>query len=370
MMIANNIPSPILIMASVRWYNASAHYALFLADELKNAGIKIILFGIPESPIVNKAKELGIEVIDDINLMDSNPISYVRNIAKFRRAVHDRKIEIINPHISRDHTFACLSLSGNNMPLVRTRTDSIPPKNNMLNRFFYSHSVSHFIVSSNNMLSYIKDMGLVNSRLSVVPLEMNYIEFADFKPCENLKKKLGIPDDKIIASFAGRLDAVKGVEHFLRSHTSLKNREKFHFIISGEDINLSAEHLKGIANELGIKNISIIGKSNEVREILSITDIGVIPSVGSEAICRIALEMLSFGIPIIGSNINSIPEVISEYDGIIVNPGIPEEIAEALERLLDNDNFKRIKKNIKRKISQRTPNRFITEYLDIFSKVI
>ena len=128
--------------------------------------------------------------------------------------------------------------------------------------------------------------------------------------------------------------------------------------------------MRNIANELNIDSISFLGRVDDVRELLSITDIGVIPSVGSEAVCRIALEMLSFGIPVVGSNVNSIPEIISDYGGIVVNPGRPEEIAGALEGLAINEGYKRISENIKSKIREKSPERFINSYMDIYSKVL
>lgn len=360
----------ILIMSSVRWYNASAHYALNLARGLARAGVRTVIFGIPGSPIIEKAKKEGFPVIDDINLMDKNPLSYIKSLNKFKQLIIQNKFDIINPHISRDHTFAFISLSGGKLPVVRTRTDSIPPKKNLFNKWFYSVSCSHFIVSSEFMAEHIKDLGIDNKKISVVPLDLNFREFADYKPGENLREKLNIPDGRIIVSFAGRLDKIKGVEYFIKSHPYLKNRENMHYLISGEEINLSIEKLKRTADNLNIKNISIINRVKDIREILSVTDIGVIPSIGSEAICRIALEMLSFGIPVIGSNINSIPETIKDYDGIIVNPGSGEEIASAIDLLAVDENYKKKKTVILKKINQKSPDKFINEYIDIFLKQI
>ncbi|MDY6933766.1 MAG: glycosyltransferase family 4 protein [Spirochaetota bacterium] len=360
----------ILIMASVRWYNASAHYALFLAEGLKKAGYNVFLFGIPESPIIISAKELGITTLDDIDLMDSNPISYIRKIDRFRSIVSERKINIINPHISRDHSFAYFSLIDKKIPLIRTKTDSTLPRNNLLNRFFYMHSARHYTISSSSMASALKSMGIDDKFISIIPLEMNYRDFSDYKPQKNLKLELNIPDNRIVISFIGRLDRIKGVDHFIKSYSFLKenNKNKFHYIVSGEEINLSTDYLMRIAKETKLDNISFIGRLSDVRDILSITDIGVIPSIGSETICRIALEMLSFGLPIIGSNVNSIPEVISDYEGIVIDPAKPNEIAKALETLSHNKNYIKKKTKIKSKIAHKNPQRFIIEYLEIYSK--
>lgn len=311
----------------------------------------------------------GLQVYDEIDLMDKNPIKYLKNIKKLRQIVNKDYIDMLHPHISRDHTFAYLSTLGRSIPIIRTRTDSIPPKNNPINRFFYVNSAKQYIISAGYMLPVLKDMGIEERSISIVPPEINYKIFSNYHPKTNLKKELGIPQNKIVISFIGRLDKIKGVEYFIDSYSFLRNRDKFHFIISGEEINLTAEYLRKAADHQKIENISFLGRVDDVREILSITDIGVIPSVGSEAICRIALEMLSFGIPIIGSNVNSIPEIISEFDGVVVNSGEPEEIADAIEKLSNVVEYNKTKNNIRSKIENRNPDKFITSYLDIYSKV-
>jgi glycosyltransferase involved in cell wall biosynthesis len=360
----------VLIMCSVRWYNASAHYALYSALNLKNSGLNVVLFGIPGSPLIIKAKEQGIEVVEEIGIMGSGFFRYIKNIIRFRKIFNKRKFDIINPHISRDHVFAFLTVKGKNSHIIRTRTDSKAPKTNLLNKIFYQISSKYYIVSSKYMLSHIHLMGIPENRVAVIPLDMDYKVFALYKSRLDLKHELKIHQNKIIVSFIGRLDRIKGVEYFLKSYEYLQNKQKFHYLISGDEINLTVDELKRMSRKMNIENITFTGRIEEVREILNITDIGVIPSTGSESICRIGLEMLSFGIPIIGSNINSIPELINEFDGIVVSPRSPKEIADAIEYYAIAENYKKAKDNILAKISERSPDKFAIECMEIFSRAL
>lgn len=357
-------------MCSVRWYNASAHYALYLAQSLKNSGMDVVIFGISGSPLITKAKEHGINVMDYAGLMNSGLFLFIKNLFKFRKILNINKFDIINPHMSRDHVFAFLSLIGKKYHIIRTRTDSTIPKANILNRIFYRISSGNYIVSSKYMVSHISQMGIAKNRISVIPLEINYKDFTLFRSGLDLKKKLKVAKDRIVVSFIGRLDRIKGVEYFLRSYAFLNNTNKFHYLVSGEEINLSVAELKRISDEMNISSISFLERMDDVRDLLCITDIGVIPSIGSESICRIGLEMLAFGIPVIGSNINSIPELLNELGGVVVNPGSPEEIADAIEYFGRSGNYKKAKKKILSKVSERQPDRFAMEYIDIISKVI
>ncbi|MDY6969863.1 MAG: glycosyltransferase family 4 protein [Spirochaetota bacterium] len=363
-------PISILIMASVRWYNAEAEYAFQLAEGLKKAGHSVTLFGIPESPLIKKAKENDIDVIDEINLMKGIHLCYIKDMIYFNRIIQERNFDLIHPHISRDHTFIYLSRTDKSIPVIRTRNNSIPPNNNVFNRYFYAHSADHYTVSSGSMVPTLRKIGVDESIISVVPLEIDQEKFIDYNCKRNLRRELAIPDDRIIVSFIGRLDRIKGVEHFIRSYPLLKDRRRFHYIISGEEINITTDYLMNVADELRIDNIAFLGRLHDVREILSVTDIGVIPSIGSEAICRIALEMLSFGIPIVGSNINSIPEIISDNYGIIVDPGRPEKIAEALDSLAFGDVYRKMRNDIRLRIKKHSPERFISSYCDIYLKTL
>ena len=355
----------VLIMASVRWYNASAHYAFFLAEQLKSAGFDVVIFGIPGSPIILKAKESGIEVIDCINLM-KGPVSYIRGLFKFRRLVLEKGFNIIHPHFSRDHNFAWISLIGKGFPIIRTRSDVLKPKKNPLNILLYRKTAVHYTVPSGSLVRMLVSMKVKSNNISVIPLGIDYSLFSNYQAKRNLKDILQILDERVVVTFIGRLHKIKGVEHFIDSYRYISDKNRFHFIISGEEIDLSVEHLKAHAKIQGISNISFLERQDDVREILSITDIGVIPSVDSEVICRVALEMFSFGIPVIGSDINSIPEVISRYEGVVVNPGRPKEIAEAIEGMVCGDRYREMSERIKSSLNQSSPERFISGYISIY----
>ncbi|MFH0977251.1 MAG: glycosyltransferase family 4 protein [Spirochaetota bacterium] len=355
-------------MCSVRWYNASAHYALTLALSLRKSGLNVILFGLPGSPFLSKAKEYRFNLIENIGLMNQGIVQYIINLYKFRKLIIKKKIDLLNPYISRDHFFAYLSLFGKNKNIVRTRTDSKIPKSNIFNKIFYRISSGNYIVSSKYMISHITAMGLPENRITVIPLELNYKDYSTYKSKKNLKYELGINKVKKVVSFVGRLDRIKGVEYFIKSFSYLKNKNKFHYIVSGEEINLFIDELKDLASSLKINSISFIGKADDARDILKITDIGVVPSIGSEAICRIGLEMLAFGIPIVGSNINSIPELINEYGGRVVSPGSPLEIANALEYLAVPENYRNIQNQIKQAFQKKQPDQFVLSHVDIFLK--
>ena len=50
----------IVHLINVRWFNATAWYALRLIESGILAGDRAAAAGLPDSPVINKAKELGV----------------------------------------------------------------------------------------------------------------------------------------------------------------------------------------------------------------------------------------------------------------------------------------------------------------------
>ena len=68
------------------------------------------------------------------------------------------------------------------------------------------------------------------------------------------------------------------------------------------------------------------------RDLIAALDAGVICSVGSETICRIAMEYMAMGLPVVGTDTNVIPEVVRHGEtGIVVPAGDADACAAAMK---------------------------------------
>ena len=92
-----------------------------------------------------------------------------------------------------------------------------------------------------------------------------------------------------------------------------------------------------ITNELGIENnVDFIEPTNEVIKYLSISDIGIFPSI-YEGLSLSFAEMMSCGLPLVISDIPSLTEMTNyEEAALIVPTKSPEEIANKVRYLLEN----------------------------------
>lgn len=334
----------ILELVNVRWYNACAWYAVTLSCALKKRGHRVIVGGDPESPPIKEAEKFGLETYSKLWLSKKDPFTFAYNVKKLSELLEKEKIEIINAHLSESHLLASFisHFGKNKIPVIRTRGDVRPPKNNFLNRYL-NNSLTDKIITTSEILkkSYLENLGIYEEKVEkIVPgIDENY--FHPQPKNQNWTKKLKIEDDCVVVGIVGRLSPVKGHKYFIQAadYVLKKCSKKAKFIIAGEDAQIKASQLKGMTKNLGTENhFLFFGKVNDVTKIISLLDIGVVCSVGSETICRSALEYMAMGKPVVGTTVNSIPEIISDgLNGILVPPKDGVRMGEALLELLEND---------------------------------
>jgi glycosyltransferase involved in cell wall biosynthesis len=142
---------------------------------------------------------------------------------------------------------------------------------------------------------------------------------------------------KKLITFIGRLDGFKGVEHLL---------EAFRRVIeSGVDASLKligngpAEgNLRSLAASLKIQDkVSFRGREENVLKDLSETDVFVLPSL-AEGMSNVLLEAMSCGLPVVATGVGGALDMIRHgRNGILVPPGDPEALRDAMVYLLGNE---------------------------------
>ncbi len=162
------------------------------------------------------------------------------------------------------------------------------------------------------------------------------------READEIRQSLHVSSDKIIISLLGRLVWVKGIDLFLQAAANLcKTHENVYFLVVGDGPLASA--LKEQEKELGLQGkCSFTGFQKDIPAILKITDILAIPS-HSEGLPMVILEAMACGIPVVGSQIGGIPEMIEPgTNGFLIPPADAKSLAEKLS-LLVNDKYLREK---------------------------
>jgi glycosyltransferase involved in cell wall biosynthesis len=147
-----------------------------------------------------------------------------------------------------------------------------------------------------------------------------------------LRKELGLPDDVLLVGMVCRLTEQKGVTYGLQAFARLQDDfPSAHLVIAGNGPLRSA--LEAEAKTLGVR-AHFLGWRSDVGTIMEALDIFLMPSLW-EGFGLVLLEAMAHQLPIVGSAVSAIPEVVAQGEsGILVPPRDVDGLAAALRSLL------------------------------------
>jgi glycosyltransferase involved in cell wall biosynthesis len=106
---------------------------------------------------------------------------------------------------------------------------------------------------------------------------------------------------------------------------------------------------------------------------MEFADVGVVSSVESEVICRVAVEFFSVGTPVVAFPTGCLPEIIRhEYNGMLTNLKTAEALTEELRKILANPELcERLSRGARHDAETRfNPQIMLAETLKVFEHAI
>jgi rhamnosyl/mannosyltransferase len=186
------------------------------------------------------------------------------------------------------------------------------------------------------------------------------------------QKKSESVNNEIEILFVGRLVYYKGCEVLIEA-LSYTNGANLTIIGSG----YLEKDLKQKAMELGIeKKVKFLGSVNDdlLSKYFSEADVFILPSIArSEAFGLVQIEAMSYGKPVINTNLASgVPYVsIDKETGLTVEPNNANELAKAIQWMVDNKEERllmgiRAKERVKSKFQM---DKMLTDILALYEKI-
>ena len=180
-------------------------------------------------------------------------------------------------------------------------------------------------------------------------LHWNSIDVSKFKTTEENKDKFkkelvqefGIDADKPIILFVGNIIKRKNVELLIDAKKEMSVEANLVIVGDGPQ----SKELKEKCEKEDIQNVYFTGTRRDVEDVIPSCDLLVLPSF-SESFGLVLIEALSCGKPVIGSNVGGIKEIITEDVGLLIDPNDPTDLANAIDRVLSDDELmERFKSN-------------------------
>lgn len=151
----------------------------------------------------------------------------------------------------------------------------------------------------------------------------------------DIRKELGIPNEKTWLLSVGELNDNKNHETVLRAIADIKD---IYYTVAGRGRKL--EELTALSTELGIADrVKFLGYRSDISLLCEAADIFVMPSF-REGLSVALMEAMASGMPCCVSRIRGNTDLIDEKGGMLFDPHSVDECREAIRKLLASDKKK------------------------------
>lgn len=297
-------------------------------------------------PMRNRFEALGIPTRDFQAAGELNPF-VVRRIARW---VGRNGFDAVHTHLLRADLYAGLAARLARTRAVvstvhalgefrRSRKRRLDGLLDQLSRLWPTHwvAVSHAVKAD-----AVKRLRRPGSWVTVIH---NGIEPERFKPNpaerQRIRDEWQLDRDMPLIVVVARLSYEKGLPTLLQAASRLRRTHPKAVVAIVGDGPLRAE-LTDQINDSGLPDsVRLIGFRQDIASVLSAADVACLPSY-MEGFPNALLEACAAELPVVATKVGGIPElVVAGRTGLLVEPHRPDELAEALERVLSEPELAR-----------------------------
>ena len=299
--------------------------------------------------------------------------------SKLVDVVRFEKLDILHVHYAIPHASAAymakqiLATYGINIPVVTTLhgTDiTLVGKDPT-----YKPVVTFSINQSDGVTTVSEDLKLdtykhfeIQKDIKVIP---NFIDFKRFslQPKDHFKRAIA-PNNERILIHTSNFREVKRTPDVIKMFQKVQERIPSKLLMVGDGPERSAN--EQLCRTLGIsENVRFLGKQDAIEEILSVSDLFLMPSE-SESFGLAALEAMACKVPIITTNAGGLPELnIDGYCGYMSNVGDIDDMAKNAILILENEEvLHTFKENAFLRAKDFDLKKILPMYIDYYNEIL
>lgn len=299
-------------------------------------------------------------------------------ILKIKKIIKKHNINLVHAHCESSQLYAGIASFICNVPVVGTfhRSDLARYKPSLVNRFI-RFFVNKYVAVSHNRLSLLtENLNLPSQKCHVVHGGTTINEPPSSELIALTRQELTIPNSQMSLLSIGHLGHIKGHQDTIAALSILKIQElpyNIHLYIAGDGNSAEKQKLDDQINQLKLENnVTFLGQITNATQWLIACDIFVQPSI-EEAFGLVFIEAGAQAKPVISTTVGGIKEIIlHEETGYLIAPESPNELADALQRLilspelrttLGKQAYLRVQENF-------SINTMINNYLTIFAQTV
>jgi glycosyltransferase involved in cell wall biosynthesis len=340
------------VIARLNMGGPALHVA-YLTDGLADRGYRTTLvagtLARGEDSMAFVAEERGVEIVRIDQLKrDISPIRDAIAAVRLARLIRRERPEILHTHTAKAGAVGRVAalLAGDARPRIVVHTfhghvlrgyfDPLRSAGFRLLERLLARASTALVAVSPQVRDDLVALGVApREKFAVVRLGIGLEQriAADGDARAETRRRLGVPADRFVVGWIGRMTGVKRTDDLLLALRRLRD--------DGVDATLclvgdgpDRGHLERRAHELGVmRQCLFLGYQEDVAPFFALFDVFVLPSV-NEGTPVTAIEALASGRPVVATRVGGVPDVVRDgVDGFLVEPGDVEGLAERLARL-------------------------------------
>jgi len=313
-------------------FSGGERQTLALIKHQLSIGYNLTVVVNPEGPLLNELKPLDCQVITAKNYLFAHKKQSSENC------------RLIHVHEGRAIYWALIQSKLFNIPYIITRRIDNTLSNKWLSRLAYSNA-SALIGLSRKIVSLLSEK-YRNSEIYVIPSSPILYPINPQK-IANLENQF---NGKFVVIQAANMLKHKGFAVSVEAASILsKTHPNIHFVFLGDGKERALLESRASA----LSNITFAGKQSDMGSWFEFADLFIHPSY-SEGLGSVILEAIVAGLPVIGSDVGGIPDIIEhEKNGLLIEPGEPKALVKAILKMYeDKTAVARYKKNNEVKLKE------------------
>jgi len=264
-------------------------------------------------------------------------------IPRLVKLIKRMEIDLIHTHLFSANLWGRIAAKLAGVPVISTEHGMDTWRNSIdlaLDQWLTSFNAKIVCVSEGVKKFYSTRNYSLNGKVKIIH---NGIEIDKFAPASDrieIRRQLGLGPDTHVVGIVGRLVPEKAHNDFIDAIKLLSDQDQqIRGLIIGEGKLLNQLKAKVIKMRLEDK-IYFLGNRKELPILYQAMDVFVMSSL-REGFPLTILEAMAAKVPIVATNVGGVGECIEhEKDGILVEPKNPKKLAEAIQRILTDQNLK------------------------------
>ena len=314
----------IVHVASGREWRGGQRQVWLLARELARGGVQQVVVTGKGCELASRLQSSGVAV---------RPASWqagldLRVLWPILSEVQPRR-SILHAHDAHALTLAGVCAGLARVPLIATRRVDFH-----LRRRGYWHRADRVIAISSAVARILIEDGIDPERITVVHSGIS-VDLIRQTPRLGIREQLGLgPDVQVAANVAALVPHKDHATLIAAAQRLVFRYPHLHWALAGEGP--LHDELQAQVRSLGLaERVHLLGHVDQPERLVADADLFVMSS-REEGLGTVVLDAMALGIPIASTTAGGLPEMLERGAGLLVRPGDPTALAEAVSRILDD----------------------------------